>query len=106
MTALVPKFTRRRPAGGAEAAVEAAATAAASVVARLGQAKTGLMGGMWPTAQTLRTYTDVKAEMPKAVAEANAAFAKAAALATSVGKYGLKLTAPEPVNLPARATRK
>jgi len=105
VAAVVPKFSAAAGGRGGGGGGGAAA-AAPGVVARIGQAKTGLMGGMWPTAQTLRTYNEVKAEMPKAVAEANAAFAKAAALATSLGTFNLKLAAPEPVKLPARATKK
>ena len=44
-----------------------------SLVARVGQAKTGLMGGMWPTEITMRAYTESKAQLPKAIADANVA---------------------------------
>ena len=57
------------PVFGGEEAVEAAA--ADSLVARLAQAKTAMMGGMWPTEASMRAYTDSKAQLPKAIADAN-----------------------------------
>jgi hypothetical protein len=74
-----------------------------SVAGRIAQAKTGLMGGMWPTAQTIRAYDEAKAQAPKAFAEANAVIAKAAALSGALAKYTLTLEVPEPVKLPAGA---
>jgi len=68
-----------------------------SLVARVGQAKTGLMGGMWPTELTMRAYADSKAQLPKAIADANSLFARAATLSSSLTKYNLTLTAPTPV---------
>jgi len=61
------------------------------------QAKTGMMGGMWPTEQTTKAYADVKTRMPKAVAEANALFTKAQTLSTELAKYSVTLTVPPPV---------
>ena len=74
-----------------------------SVAGRITQAKNGLMGGMWPTAQTTRAYDEAKAQAPKAFAEANAAIAKASALSGALAKYKLTLEVPEPVKLPAAA---
>ena len=68
-----------------------------SILTRIGQAKNGLMGGMPPTEQATKAYADVKAQGPKAFADANALFAKAAALSTTLAKYNLKLEAPKPV---------
>jgi hypothetical protein len=68
-----------------------------TVLGKLTQAKNGLMGGMWPTEQTMTSYREAKAETPKAVAEANALFAKAKTVGADLAKYNLTLTAPEPV---------
>jgi photosystem II stability/assembly factor-like uncharacterized protein len=68
-----------------------------TVLGKLTQAKNGLMGGMWPTEQTMMSYREAKAETPKAVAEANALFAKAKTVGADLAKYNLTLTAPEPV---------
>jgi hypothetical protein len=63
-------------------------------VGRLGLAKTGLSGGMWPTEQILRGYTDSKAQIPKLVAEANALLSRAATLSTALTTHNLTLTVP------------
>ena len=68
-----------------------------SLVARVGQAKTGMMGGMWPTEITMRAYTEVKAQLPKAIADANVLFVRAATLSSALTKYSLTLTAPSPI---------
>jgi photosystem II stability/assembly factor-like uncharacterized protein len=68
-----------------------------NLVARLAQAKNGLMGGMWPTEATLKAYTDSKAQVPKAIAEANSLFTRAATLGSSLSRHNLTLTAPTPV---------
>ena len=71
------------------------------MAARITQAKNGMMGGMWPTAQTTRAYDDAKAMAPKAFTEANAVIAKAAALSATLAKHKLTLAAPAPIKLPA-----
>ena len=68
-----------------------------SLVARVGQAKTGLMGSLWPTEITMRAYTESKAQLPKAIADANSLFVRAATLGSSLTKYSLTLTAPTPI---------
>jgi hypothetical protein len=68
-----------------------------SLTGRIGQAKNGLMGGMWPTSVTMKAYTDAKADAPKTLAEANALFAKAAAVSTSLATYNVTLSAPKPL---------
>jgi hypothetical protein len=68
-----------------------------SLSGKLGQAKNGYMGGMTPGDQTVRAYTEVKAQTPKAIADLNALIAKAATLSSSLAKYNLTLTVPEPV---------
>ncbi len=75
-----------------------------SVAARITQAKNGMMGGMWPTSMTTKAYDDAKALAPKAMAEANAVIAKAAALSTTLAKYKVTLAAPAPVKVPAATT--
>ncbi len=68
-----------------------------NLAARLAQAKNGLMGGMWPTEAVMKAYTDSKADVPKAIAEANSLFVRAATLSSSLTKHSLTLTAPTPV---------
>ena len=51
---------------------------------------------------TMKAYTDAKTEAPKALSDANALFAKAAAVSTSLAKYNVKLDAPKPVDTGAR----
>ncbi|RPJ66898.1 MAG: hypothetical protein EHM24_21015, partial [Acidobacteria bacterium] len=96
VTALVPKFSA--PAGGRGfGGGGGAGGASPSVLARIGQVKNGLMGGMWPTEQTLKGYGDIKVEAPKAIAEANAVFAKASALSNVLATHKLPLAAPAAV---------
>jgi photosystem II stability/assembly factor-like uncharacterized protein len=94
VAALTPKLTAPaafgRGGGGRGGAAD-------SPIARAGQAKNGLMGGMWPTEQTMKAYADAKAQLPKAIAEANAAFSRGATLSSSLAKFNMALTAPEPV---------
>lgn len=77
-----------------------------SVSGKVAQAKNGLMGGMWPTAQTLKAYNEAKADAPKALAEVNAAFAKASTLSASLAKYNATLTAPPSIDAAPAAARK
>ena len=77
-----------------------------SLTGKIAQAKNGMMGGMWPTSTTLKAFTDAKAEAPKVLSDANAAFAKAAAVSTSLAKYDLKLEAPKPVETGPAAKKK
>ncbi len=62
-----------------------------NVMAQVAQAKTGLMGGMWPGEQTTKAYNESKTKMPKAIAEANALIAKAQTLSTALTKYNISL---------------
>jgi photosystem II stability/assembly factor-like uncharacterized protein len=77
-----------------------------SVTGRIGQAKNGMMGGMWPTSMTMKAYTDSKTEAPKALSDANALFAKAATVSTTLTKYNIVLTAPKPVDTGVPAKKK
>jgi photosystem II stability/assembly factor-like uncharacterized protein len=98
LATLVPKFAA--PAGGRGGGGGGRGGAGSdSLTARLAQAKNALMGGMWPTEQTLKSCSDVKTTVPKAIAEANALFAKAATLSTNLARHNLTLTAPQPVPL-------
>jgi len=77
-----------------------------SVVGKIGQAKNGMQGGMWPNSMTMKAYTDAKTDAPKTLSDANALFAKAAAVSTSLAKYSLKLDPPKPVDTGAAAKKK
>jgi len=82
---------------GAQAGGGRGAAQPASPMARLTQAKNGLMGGMPATEAVMKAYAEAKTQVPAAIVEANALFTKAAALSTSLAKHNLTLKAPEPV---------
>lgn len=90
---LAPPPTGRGGGGGRGGAPE-------SLVTKLGQAKNGLTGGMWPGEQTMKAYNDLKAQTPKAIADLNAAIVKANALSVSLAKASLTLTVPKPIEAP------
>jgi hypothetical protein len=71
-----------------------------NLTAKLGQAKNGLTASMSPADPTVRAYTEVKAQTPKAIADLNAAIAKAATLSTALARYSVTLTVPAPVKMP------
>ena len=100
LAALAPKLTApqggRGGGGGRGGATE-------SLMAKVGQAKTGLTGGMSPGDQTVRAYTEVKAQSAKAIADLNAVIAKATALSTSLAPFNLTLTVPAAVQPPPAA---
>src|SRR5262249_4037650 len=77
-----------------------------SLPGRIAQAKNGMMGGMWPTSVTMKAYNDAKAEAPRTLSDANALFAKAAAVGASLAKYNLKLDVPKPVEAGPAAKKK
>ena len=107
LTAFAPKFAPAafgRGGGAGPAATPAAAQAGqpaapppVNLLTRIGQAKNGLMATMPLTEQTTKAYTEAKAQVPKAILEANALFARAATLSTALAPYKLTLTAPQPV---------
>jgi hypothetical protein len=104
VAALMPKFQASvggRGGTGGGAGPGGATTPNPSVVARIGQAKNGLMGGFWPTTQTFVAYNEAKTTTPAAIAEANALFAKAATVSSALATHKLTLTAPKPVAAPA-----
>jgi hypothetical protein len=83
------------PQGGGFGGGGAAAAAARNhPIGRLGLAKTGLSGGMWPTEQILRGYTDSKAQIPKLLADANALLSRAATLNTTLATHNMTLPLP------------
>ena len=55
------------------------------------------MSGMVVGEQTLRAYTEVKSQAPRAVADLNAAIAKATTLSATLARYNLTLTVPQPI---------
>ncbi|HEY0874745.1 MAG TPA: hypothetical protein VGD94_14830 [Vicinamibacterales bacterium] len=65
-----------------------------SPVARMAQAKNGMMGGMWPTQMTMDAYNEAKSGVPAAITEANTMIAKAEALSAALAKHGIKLDVP------------
>ena len=81
-------------------------TATESLLAKIGQAKNGLMAGMSPGEQTNTAYADVRAQSPKAIGDLNTAIAKAATLVGSLSRYNLTLTVPPPVKSPEAAPAK
>jgi hypothetical protein len=60
-------------------------------LARIGQAKQGLMAGMPPTEQTTRAYASAKAEAPKVYADAAALVTKARDLSATLANYNITL---------------
>jgi photosystem II stability/assembly factor-like uncharacterized protein len=96
LASLAPKLTvpAGRGGGGGRGANE-------SLVTKLGQTKGVMMGGMWPTEQSMRAYNASKAEIPKTIAELNGVIAKATTLGASLAKANLTLTVPQAVQMPA-----
>jgi hypothetical protein len=67
-----------------------------SPVARAGQAKNGLMAGMWPTQATMNAYNEAKTGMPVLFNDAAALVTRAQALSATLAKHGVTLTVPAP----------
>ncbi len=95
--AAAPAAAQPGQPGQAAPAPPAAAPPPVNLLTRIGQAKNGLMATMPVTEQTTKAYTEAKAQVPKAILEANALFARAATLSTALAPYKLTLTAPQPV---------
>jgi len=100
LAALAPKLTA--PAGG-RGGGGGRGGATESLMAKVTQAKNGLMAGMSPGDQTVRAYTEVKAQSAKAIADLNAVIVKAGALSTSLAPFNLTLTVPAAVQAPPAA---
>ena len=96
LAALMPKFVQQGGGRGFGGAGGGGRGATSNGMTQAAQAKTGLMGGMWPGQQTTKAYNDAKANMPKNIAEANALIAKAHALSTTLTKYNIALPVPPP----------
>jgi hypothetical protein len=96
LVALAPKLTA--PQGGRGGGGRGGATE--SLLAKVGQAKVGLTGGMSPGDQTVRAYTEVKAQAGKAIADLNAVIAKATAVSAALAPFNLTLTVPAAVQPP------
>ena len=101
LDAIAPKLAI--PQGGRGGGGGGRGGANESLLAKIGQAKNGLMAGMAPGEQTTTAYADVKAQAPKAIADLNAAIAKATTVATSLKNYNLTLNVPHPVKAPEPA---
>ena len=101
LAALAPKLIT--PQGGRGGGGGGRGGAPESLVVKVGQAKKGLMGGMSPGDQTVRAYTEVKAQMGQAIADLNAVIAKATTLSATLARHNLTLTVPAPVQNPAGA---
>ena len=99
LTALAPKLAA--PQGGRGGGGGGRGGPTESLTVKIGQAKNGLMGGMTAGESTTRAYTEVRLQTPKAIADLNAVIAKAATLSTSLAKYNITLTVPQPVQIPA-----
>ncbi|HZT78019.1 MAG TPA: hypothetical protein VFA27_15300 [Vicinamibacterales bacterium] len=95
LAALAPRLTPPQGRGGGRGSDNP------SVVARIGQAKNGLMGGMPVTEQTTRAYTEARSQAPKAIADLNAILARASTVSTALARYNVTLTVPPPVKAPA-----
>src|SRR5207245_9466320 len=87
LAAIAPK--RASPQGGRGGGGGGRGGQNESLLAKIGQAKNGLMAGMAPGEQTTTAYADVKAQAPKAIADLKAAIAKATTVATSLRNYNL-----------------
>lgn len=89
---LMPKFAAAAGRGGApQPGVQP------SIMARISQAKNGLMGSIGITDSVLRAYNDSKVQGPKAIADANALFAQAAAIGEKLSALKVTLTVPAQV---------
>ncbi|HEY7288688.1 MAG TPA: hypothetical protein VH583_02540 [Vicinamibacterales bacterium] len=95
LAGLAPKLTapQGRGGGGRGGATD-------SLSAKANQAKNALMGGMTVGEQTVRAYTEVKAQTPKSIADLNAILPKATTLSESLAKYDLTLEVPKAVKAP------
>ena len=61
-------------------------------IGRANQAKSGMMGGMWPTQATMTAYNDAKTGVPAAITEATAMVTRAQTLSAALAKHGITLT--------------
>ncbi len=98
LAALAPKLAA--PQGGRGGGGGGGRGNTEAIVAKIGQAKNGLMGGMSVGEQTTRAYAEAKALTPRTIADLNALITKAATLSTALARANLTLTVPQPVKMP------
>ena len=67
-------------------------------MSRLTQAKTGVMGGMWPTQSTMTAYGEAKTSVPAAVAEVDGVLSKGRAISAVLAKHNVTLSIAAPVS--------
>ncbi len=92
LDAVVPKFITQGGGGGQFGGFGGGGGAPSpNVLARIGQAKGGMMGGMVPTENTTKAYAEAKTMTPPAIAEANAVLAKAPAVSAALAQHKIKL---------------
>jgi len=106
VAAFAPRFAQAAGRGGGGGAGAGQSTAApratpapplVNLLTIIGQTKTGLMATMPVTGQAAKAYADSKAQVPKAIAEANALIARAGALGGELAPFKVTLAAPGPV---------
>jgi hypothetical protein len=70
----------------------------ADVLGRAGAVKSQILSfNDLPSDALVRAYTDVRAQLPKAIAEANALITRAMTVSQSLRKHGIELNVPAPV---------
>jgi hypothetical protein len=94
---VAPKFTAPAFGRGGQGGGFGPQAPSDYVVTKLSQAKNGLMGGMWPTELVLKAYRDAKKDVPEAIGELNAVFAKGAAVAKALEGSKIAFKIPEQV---------
>ena len=95
LAGLAPRLTapQGRGGGGRGGATE-------SLVAKANQAKNALMGGMTVGEQTMRAYTETRAQTPLTIADLNSVIAKGTTLSAALAPFNLTLNVPQPVKVP------
>jgi len=69
-----------------------------NLVARAGNIKTQMLAfSEMPSETLMKQYADVKAALPKAIADANAMLVKAMSVSQALRKYGVTLSVPAPI---------
>ena len=87
MTTLVPQGRGRGGGGGG---------GTPSPIARIAQAKNGMMGGMWPTETTMNAYKEAKNGLPGAITGINEMLKKAQVLSSALARHAITLSVPAP----------
>jgi hypothetical protein len=110
VSALLTKFAALaggggRGGGGGGGGGRGAGAGEPNPIARLGQAKNGLMATMPVTAATTSAYNEAKADVPKLLSEASALLSKALSVSASLAKHNVTLTVPSPTTRPTSELR-